>query len=402
MRVLVLGTYRDDELSRSHPFLETLVALRRQRGVSRVELTGLDDTGVMALMEATARHSLDAAAVGLAHALYRETDGNPFFVSEVLIHLAETGAISQDVRGRWWTVESIEEMALPDSLREVIGARVGRLGQDAERVLSVAAVIGRDFDLDVLARATNTSQDDLLDILEAAAVVALVREVADTQGRYNFVHALIQHTLYEGLGPNRRAQAHRRVAEALEVVCGNRPSSRVGELARHWFSATQPIDLAKAMNYSRQAGDAALAALAPGDALRYYAQSLDLYAQATDPDPVLGIDLAIGLGIAQSQTGDPASRQTLLDAAHRAIDLGDADRLVAAALANDRGWSSNFGSVDEDKVEILEMALERLTADTPRAGARGRHLVFGTGLRKHARTPPDTRRRGRRHRRILW
>ena len=62
----------------------------------------------------------------------------------------------------------------------------------------------------------------------------------------------------------------------------------MGELARHWFRATQPIDLTKAISYSRQAGDAALAALAPADALRYYAQALDLYPQAPDPDPVLG------------------------------------------------------------------------------------------------------------------
>lgn len=209
MRVLVLGTYRDGELSRSHPFLETLAALRRQRAVSRVELAGLDDAGVMALMEATAGHGLDAAAAGLAHALYRETDGNPFFVSEVLLHLAETGALSQDSSGRWVAATSLAETVLPDSVREVIGARVGRLGQHAERVLSVAAVIGRDFDLAVLARATKTSDDDLLDVLDEAASAALVRELAGAPGRYSFAHALIQHALYEDLGPTRRARAHR-------------------------------------------------------------------------------------------------------------------------------------------------------------------------------------------------
>ena len=195
--------------------------------------------------------------------MYRETDGNPYFVSEVLRHLTETGAIYQDATGTWTSDTTVEQVALPDSVREVIGARVGRLGKDAERVLSVAAVIGRDFDLDLLARATKVTEDDLLDILEAAAAVALVREPDDASGRYNFAHALIQHTLYEDLGPNRRARAHRKVAEALEDLCGDRPGVRVGELARHWMAATQPIDLAKAIGYSRQAGDAALRALAP-------------------------------------------------------------------------------------------------------------------------------------------
>jgi class 3 adenylate cyclase len=364
MQLLIIGTYRDSELSQSHALRETLGVLRRHDGVSRIELAGLDDTGVISLMEATAGHTLDDTGVGLAHAVYRETDGNPFFVSEVLRHLAETGAIYQDTTGRWTADDALEQMALPDSIREVIGGRVVRLGEAAGRILSMAAVIGRDFDLDLLARATKASEDELLDILDAASAVALVRELADT-GRYNFAHALIQNTLYQDLGRNRRARAHRQVAEALEELCGDRPGARVGELARHWISASQPIDLAKAITYSRQAGDAALAALAPADALSYYAQALDLYPQATDPDPVLGIDLAIGLGTAQRQTGDSAFRDTLLGAARRAADLGDTDRLVAASLANDRGYYTAVGNIDADKVEILEMSLARLPADKP-------------------------------------
>ena len=151
MRVLVLGTYRDSELSRSHPLTDVLAALRRQSGVGRIELSGLDDIDVVAYLEAAAGQTLDDVGVGLAHVVYRETDGNPYFVSEVLRHLAETGAIHQDVTGRWTLETTAGQLALPDSVREVIGARVGRLGEDAERVLSVAAVIGRDFDLDLLA-----------------------------------------------------------------------------------------------------------------------------------------------------------------------------------------------------------------------------------------------------------
>ena len=313
MRVMIVGTYRDSELSNADSLVDALAALRRLEGISRIDLVGLDDTGVVALMEAGAGHPLDDAAVGLAHAIHRETDGNPFFVSEVLRNLVETGAIGQDAEGHWVAEDSLDTATLPDSVREVIGARVLRLGKDAGRLLSVASVIGRDFDLDLLARATKTDEDDLLDILDAAAAVALVREVADS-GRYTFAHALVQHTLYEDLGRNRRARAHRQVAEALEDLCGDRPGPRVGELARHWIAATQPIDLAKAVSYSRQAGDAALAALAPADALRYYAQALDLYAQVTDSDPVVGIDLSIGLGTAQRQIGDPAYRDTLLGA----------------------------------------------------------------------------------------
>ena len=363
MRLLVLGTYRDSELSASHALVDTLAALRRMDGVSRIELTGLDDTGVMALMESAAGHELDDEAVGLAHAIYRETDGNPFFVSEVLRNLVETGAIRQDADGRWKTEVTLDVRALPDSVREVIGARVLRLGKEAGRILSVAAVIGRDFDLNLLAAATNTEQDDVLDVLDAAGTVSLVRELTDAPGHFSFAHALIQRTLYEDLGPTRGARAHRHVAEALEELCGGTPGTRVGELARHWFSATQPIDLTKAIGYSQLAGDAALLALAPGDALRYYSQALDLCSQASDVDPLLAIDLGIGLGTAQRQTGDPAYRDTLLHAANQAAVLGDTDRLVQAVLANNRGFLSNLFGIDTEKVNALELAQRQLPVD---------------------------------------
>jgi class 3 adenylate cyclase len=362
MRVIVLGTFRDGELSGPHPLVHALAALHRQSGVSRISLTGLHDTEVLALLEAMAGHVLDDDGANLAHAVWRETDGNPFFVSEVLRHLSESGAIYQDATGRWTAKDPLDQITLPDSVREVIGARVGRLGQDAGRVLAVASVIGRDFDLDLLARSTKTSEDDLLDILEAAAAAALVREPAESSGRYSFTHALIQHTVSEDMGPNRRAQAHRQVAQALEDLCGGRPGARVGELARHWIAATQPIDMAKAIDYSRQAGDAALNALAPDEARHYYAQALDLCTQTDDSDPLLTLDLAIGLGSAQRQIGDPAFRETLLETARRAADLGDTQRLVTSALLNDRGFRV-LGSTDVDKIEVLEMALARLPGD---------------------------------------
>ena len=151
MRLLVLGTYRDDELPSAHALVDALGALRRLNGTSRIELSGLDAFGVLSLMKAATGHELDDAMAGLASAVYRETDGNPFFVTELVRYLSETGAIDENA-SESDSPYMPEGKSLPDSVREVIRARVGRLGQDAARVLSVAAVIGRDFDLDVLAR----------------------------------------------------------------------------------------------------------------------------------------------------------------------------------------------------------------------------------------------------------
>ena len=289
--------------------------LHRLGGVTRVELAGLDDAGVASFMEAAAGHALDDTAVRLARAVHRETDGNPFFVSEVLRHLAETGALSQDAA-----------TAAGSPQRRSTRCRCRRASHGDRRTCRTArprgrtgAVAGRGDRPRLRPRPAHPrrrlADDDVLDILDAATAAALVRELTDTPGHYSFVHALIQHTLYEELGRTRQARAHRQVAEALEASCGDRPGSRVGELARHWSAAPQPDALAKALDYTRRAADDALAALAPGDALGYYTQALDLYAQSADPDPLLGIDLRIGLGIAQRQTGHAEFRDTLLDAA---------------------------------------------------------------------------------------
>ncbi len=370
-RMLILGTYRDSETSRSPGLVEAVASLRRHGGFERIQLTGLDDAGVVAFMEASAGHDLDPQTRDLAQVVRRETDGNPFFVTEILRHLAETGVIGQGPNGHWTAIAPIDTLALPDSLRDIIRARVQRLGPPEGRLLTVAAVIGRDFDLDLLAAAAQVSEDEALDGLESAADVALVREVGESPGRYSFSHALIQHTLYESLGPTRRARLHRSLAEALEVLCQSHPGVRIGELARHW-SAAQPADPVRAIEYSRQAGDAALQALAPDEAVSHYTRALDLCRDISATGDVAWIDMTIGLGIAQRQCGQPAYRQTLLDAAHRALECDETDRLVTAAVANSRGFFGAVEAVDTDKIHIMETALDKLAADDPK-----RALVLG-------------------------
>jgi class 3 adenylate cyclase len=357
-RLLVVGAYRDAELSAAHPLTEVLGDLRREPAVSVLPLGGLDDSAVVSFLESAAGHTLDEDAVALAHAVYRETDGNPFFVWEVLRHLAETGAIVRGPSGRWAASGPSTEIALPDSVRQVIGARVARLGEVATKVLSAAAVIGRDFELDLTAVVTGVDEDTLIELLELARAAALAREVEGAPGRYMFSHSLVQHTIYEDLGATRRARLHRQVAEALEALVGDTPGARVGELARHYLLATRPAEADKALAYARQAGDAALAALAPDEALRWFAQSLEL--AGTGADPAVRIDLLIGLGTAQRQVGAAEFRATLLEAAQLAEASGDAGRLVAAALANYRGFTSINGVVDTERVATLRAALREV------------------------------------------
>src|SRR5262249_25782346 len=167
MRLLVIGTYRDTDLSRTHPLTAVLADLRRESGVERLSLHGLDDAAVEGLVAGVARHELDDALVALAHAIRRETEGNPFFIGEVLRHLSESGVLFQE-GGRWTYRGTVEGIGIPEGVREVIGRRLGRVSGGRSRMLALAAVIGRQFDVPLLAKLAEASEDAVLDALHQA------------------------------------------------------------------------------------------------------------------------------------------------------------------------------------------------------------------------------------------
>ncbi len=356
-KVMILATYRDSELAAGSALSDLLASLRREGDVQRVDLAGLDDVATIEMMESAAGHPMRDDGVALAHAVRRETEGNPFFTTEMLVHLGESGLVRQD-EGRWVAAEELQERGLPQSVREVVGQRVDRLGEETRRVLAQASVIGRDFDVELLAAVADVDEDHLLDLLDEASAAGLVTEVEGVIDRYSFSHALTQHALYDDLGSSRRARLHRAVAEALEALSGSAIEARAGELAHHYTAATRTADAAKALTYLRMAGDQALEQLAPADALAWFRRALEL-ADQSDADETLRCDLLIGLGTAERQTGDPAHRVTLLRAAAVASDLRDRDRLVRAALANHSGGAgADAGHVDDERVAVLEEALE--------------------------------------------
>ncbi len=369
LRLLVIGTFRDSEVGADHPLGDTLAAVHREANGERLTLRGLDDVELLEMMEATAGHLVGEEGVALRDALLQETEGNPFFVGEILRHLAETGAIFRDEDGRWTTSGELGASALPVSVREVIMRRVGRLGNDTRRVLSMASVIGRDFDIELLARVVEVDDDRLVDLLDRATQAAVIAETG-APGQFTFAHALVEHTLYEEQSALRRARAHQLLGEALEDLCRNRPDDRVGELAHHWALATQPQDLSKAIEYAQLAGDRALASQAPDDAARWYEQALDQLDRNIDDEPRRRASLLVSLGEAQRQMGDPTHRETLIAAADLADHLDDVALLTRAAIANNRGWSSRTGVADEGRIRVLRRALDRLgevdTADRAR------------------------------------
>lgn len=357
-RMMVVANYRPTDISASHPLAEAFAFLHRLDGVEFVDLPGLDDVELLDLMEATAGHELDEDGLALRDAIAAETNGNAFFAIEILRHLAETGAITNQA-GRWVATTGLASHGLPVSVRHVISERVLRLGPEAHRILTTAAVIGREFDASLLVEVADADESQVFDVIDAAGEASLLRDVG--RDRYSFAHALVEHALCEELTPSRIARVHRRIALALEDRCGSDPGERIGELAHHWSSAVVPEDMSKAIDYARRAGDRALAQLAPDEALRWYTQALELHDRNVG-DEGGHVRLLIGLGTAQRQIGAPEHRETLLAAADEASSLGDTESLIEAVFANHRGFASITGSIDTDRIQRVEAALDAVGA----------------------------------------
>ena len=207
----LIATFRDSELAKDHPLTGVLADLRRLEGVQRIALHGLSADDVAEVMAAIAGHELDQDGLELAAQIAEETDGNPFFAGEILSGLRESGAVVFDEHKRRWRIDP-GELALPESVREVIERRVERLGEESLEALRLAAVIGREFDLELLSAIVETDEARLLDRLEGAVAALVLAESSDHVGRFRFAHALINQTLYDGLGATRRARMHERVA----------------------------------------------------------------------------------------------------------------------------------------------------------------------------------------------
>ncbi|HEV8623572.1 MAG TPA: AAA family ATPase [Acidimicrobiia bacterium] len=376
LRLLVVVTYRDSEVGRAHPLTEFLADLRRLDGVERFSLTGLDRAGVSAFIEAAAGHTLSEADEALPAAVWAETEGNPFFVAEVLRHLTETGHLEQR-DGRWVITAPVDELGIPEGVRDVVGRRLARLTDAANRALTVGAVAGLEFEPAVVRVAADLAEDDLISGLEEAVVARLVSEVPGGGARYRFAHALVRATLYEELSGPRRVAVHRRVAKAIEAVHGHALDDHLPALAHHCARAVVPGEeaaAARAVDYAVRAGDRALAQLAHDEAAAYYRQALEFLdgVGAGGPADVDGrrVELLIALGEAQRRAGDPDHRATLLDAADRAGRRGDPDALARAALAAGRpGYVSSSGFTDTELVAVLQAALDAITDRANRLGA---------------------------------
>jgi len=240
---------------------------------------------------------------GLTEAVYRQTEGNPLFATEIVRLLVQEGEPTQEKTGQRdsWSVR------IPEGVREVIGRRLDRLSERCNETLTMASVIGREFTLERLGPLIeDLTGDRLLEVLEEALASRVIEELPQSVGRYQFTHALIQEILAGELSTTRKVRLHARVAEALEELYGSDAQSHAAELARHFIEAQTVLGIEKPVRYSPLAGDRALATYAHEDALAHFQRGLTakgISLTASEPaDDADAADLLLGLGYAQAAT----------------------------------------------------------------------------------------------------
>jgi len=301
-RLLIVGTYRDVEVDRSHPLSAALAELRRVSTYGRVLLRGLNADEVRRMMESITRESVPW---GLAQAVHRQTEGNPLFVQEVIRYLAEDRLIARKEGGWRPTKDTPLEMSIPEGLRDVIGKRLSLLSPECNRLLAVASVIGREFALETLKVVAGMNEDVFVDALKEAVRLSVLEERSQ-RGlvHYRFTHAFFRQTLYEEMIAPQRLKLHHQVAHTLETLYARHLKEHAVELAEHFSHSTDPSALKKAVEYAEMAAKRATEVYAYGETVRLLEQALKVQEVLDPEDKARRCDLLLALGDALLLAGD--------------------------------------------------------------------------------------------------
>ncbi len=344
--LLVLGTYRDVELTRDHPLETVLGELLRAPGTVRIALTGLSQADAGHVIEAV---SGEAPSGEMVTAIHRDTNGNPLFVGEVARLFAAEGWV--------WTRDVGRRTTVPEGLRGVIARRLEGLPRSCREVLTLASVFGQELVVDALERLAGPDVGSVVDCLNEAVRSQLLVPVPADPGRFRFAHALVRDALYDEIAPGERVRLHRSVGESLEGLYAADPGPHVAELAYHFLEAASTGGLRKAVDYAVAAGQRAVDLLDYEEAVRL------LRMAATNmkgsPDDRLRCEVLLLLGDAEMRAGLPErSKETLLAAADIATRLDAPEALARAALTYAGRMPWLRAGIDRHIIPLLREALD--------------------------------------------
>ncbi len=350
--LLVLGTYRDVEVSRQHPLSQSLGNLVRGQGYLRIQLSGLTQPEVEQLI---LMNSEVSPSPSLTETVHRRTDGNPLFVGEVIQDLGHGG-----------TEGATALASIPEGIKVAIGRRLNRLSENCNQVLTIASVIGREFSLNLLGRLIPDQREGrLLALLEEALAAGIILESTASADSYQFTHALIQETLISELTTARKIRLHAHIGEGLEELFAADIEIYASELAYHFAQAEPVIGPEKLVSYSKMAGERALATYAWEEALAHFERGL----AAKQGQPMDGETAEILFGLARAQTST-LERHRLHEAVNTvrpAFDYYVAAGVVSSALAI---AEYPFRSLHERSgmAQLLAEALKLVPSDSHQAG----------------------------------
>ncbi|HEX4753605.1 MAG TPA: BTAD domain-containing putative transcriptional regulator, partial [Solirubrobacterales bacterium] len=365
--LMVLATYCHTEVHPGSDVWAALAGFRRMTGFQRVSLQGLATAEVGDFVQQMAAQP-PIPAMGLADLLQEETGGNPFFLSEIVRHLLELGVVGPNGLSR--PSDAIE---VPESVHEVVQARLARLSPTCRKALTAAAVIGAEFDLQVVGAASGIDDDALVEGFEEALAAGVVVEGSGGGDHYSFAHSVVRKTVYDELSQSRLARLHYRIALALE---GSRATGRphVAELAYHFGQGVTAGGADKALEYARRAAEQAVREVAYEAAARQYRRAIELLDGIDPTATALRAELLLALGDAHNRAGEVAAgAEEFLEAAEAARAL-DRPELLAEAALGLGGVLPAAVRPDPRAQALLEEALTRLgTSDSrSRAVALGR------------------------------
>ena len=327
--LLIVGTYRDTDVDRTHPLASSLHDLQREPSTIRLSLSGLERDSVGALIADRAGH---AAAEEFVDLVYDETEGNPYFTEEVLAHLVESGTVVRNDHGDWVNTVPLSDVGVPEGIRDTLGRRLSRLPDDTNEVLSVAAVVGREFDLIVVADVMSLTLLDVIERLEPAIDAGLVHHRAGTSAG-SFAHALVRESLLGELRSTRRTRLHWLVGKAFASRTGVAPAV----VAHHLCEGALAGDVGEAVAAALAAAEAADQLGAQEDAVVWSARAIEVLGDAAEQYPELHNLALYNRGSARvfshSLDGGPSS--DLAAATSLALDRGDhvlALRALALAI----------------------------------------------------------------------
>ena len=346
---------------------DALSELDREDLATRLDIAGLSQRETAELVRLRVGERPSAA---FAREIHRETEGNPFFIEEIIRNLVAAG-----LRVGPATAPELQRLELPEGVKRMVARRLERLDPRTIELLRMGSVAGRDFDAELLEQLVELEEAEFLSALEDALAAGVLLESMAVPGRYSFSHALIREALYEGMSSPRRARLHRRVGEALEAS----GHASLSALALHYTRAAGVEDAEKAISYATRAAQEATAVLGHEEAVEHYARALDVIARAYPEDTQRRLELLLALGEACVRAGErPRARDVLLQAARLSQELGDTPSLVRAVVGAARRYVQQPGVVDTELIHYAEEALEQTAGEASRERVRLLSRACGT------------------------